>query len=265
MKYKVGDKVRIVSEKPDDDTGWNKSGNMDVWLGKEMTIKSVTSLGYQMEEDQGENKDMFLIGLNLGWFWDDDMIEGLVEEDSTPTLLNTTVKCTESNSCYFTKGKVYQVINGFIKCDDGDKFPFGHPLPTMEALEKYFTYDGWKLKNGSFYKYGTSVKFEEVKNLKVRSIFGDDLGTVGEDTDIIDANNIPLHVGDVVTMFDPDGDYAGKGFICKTIDEDHNYAPMGLMSLHFDGTEKDYQIFKYADYQDMKAGNVLNFAEITED
>lgn len=56
-KYKVGDKVRIVSE-------WNEKtmeaafGSMDKWLGKVMTIREVwTDYGkavYKMEEDKFE-------------------------------------------------------------------------------------------------------------------------------------------------------------------------------------------------------------------
>lgn len=66
MKYKVGDKVRIVKEK----TGlnWNSEGCMDTWLGEIMTIESVLDFGYyNMKEDGGR------------WFWEDHMIEGRAE------------------------------------------------------------------------------------------------------------------------------------------------------------------------------------------
>ena len=75
-KYKVGDKVRIVDHR----TGrMNILGEMDKWLGKVMTIRSIEhSLpGYWMEEDYGEN-------YGCSWLWDDSMIAGLVEPAREP-------------------------------------------------------------------------------------------------------------------------------------------------------------------------------------
>ena len=72
-KYKVGDKVRIVSE-------WgkgfrqNSKGEMDKWLGKTMTIRKVTPHGYYlMEEDKTERDGM-------GWCWFDACIAGLANK-----------------------------------------------------------------------------------------------------------------------------------------------------------------------------------------
>lgn len=54
MKYKVGDKVRIVSE-------WHNgccqddSGEIDKWLGKVMTVRYVGKLLYRMVEDAKDN------------------------------------------------------------------------------------------------------------------------------------------------------------------------------------------------------------------
>lgn len=59
MKYKVGDRVRIVSGPP---KGLNK------YLGKVMTIKKVLTDNYKMVEDKG------------GWFWYDSVIAGLASE-----------------------------------------------------------------------------------------------------------------------------------------------------------------------------------------
>lgn len=72
MKYKVGDKVRIVSK-------WGKGcfqnceGRMDKWLGKIMTVRYVSSEVYQMVEDVKEHD-------GDGWFRTENCIAGLAYE-----------------------------------------------------------------------------------------------------------------------------------------------------------------------------------------
>jgi hypothetical protein len=73
-KYKVGDKVRIVDHRT---YRMNDFGKMDKWLGKVMTIRDLSSPGYWMREDYGENN-------GYGWLWDDDMISGLAEPEREP-------------------------------------------------------------------------------------------------------------------------------------------------------------------------------------
>lgn len=74
MKYKVGDKVRIVDHRTDN---MNHFGEMDKWLGKVMTIRRLFLSGYRMEEDCGEN-------YGRGWYWADSMISGLAEPVREP-------------------------------------------------------------------------------------------------------------------------------------------------------------------------------------
>lgn len=75
-KYKVGDKVRIVSKRPQ--RCWNP--DMDKYLGKTATIikSGINAEGvyYCMEED----RDDFL----GHWFWYEDMIAGLAEPAREP-------------------------------------------------------------------------------------------------------------------------------------------------------------------------------------
>lgn len=75
-KYKVGDKVRIVSKRPQ--KNWNP--NMDKYLGKTMTIieSGINRIGvyYHMEEDVPPCPGH--------WFWYEDMIAGLAEPDREP-------------------------------------------------------------------------------------------------------------------------------------------------------------------------------------
>lgn len=73
MKYKVGDKVRIVKEKKGDE--WNREGLMDEWLGKIMTIESVKEFSYRMKEDGRK------------WFWYEGMIEGEATEMKKSDLI----------------------------------------------------------------------------------------------------------------------------------------------------------------------------------
>lgn len=73
-QYKIGDRVRIVSEWGPS-AGVNKEGLMDKWLGKVMTVRAYESGSlYRMEEDKTEND-------GAGWFWDDGDIVGLAGPD----------------------------------------------------------------------------------------------------------------------------------------------------------------------------------------
>ena len=75
-KYKVGDKVRIVSKRPQ--RHWNPE--MDKWLGKTMTIAYCGTNRidnyYFMDED---TTDAF-----GRWYWYKDMISGLAEPEQKP-------------------------------------------------------------------------------------------------------------------------------------------------------------------------------------
>lgn len=81
-KYKVGDKVRIVSERPRD--CWNR--DMDKYLGKTMTIikSGINHIGvyYHMEDDDND--------FHFHWYWYEDMIAGLAEQKK-PTDENFSV------------------------------------------------------------------------------------------------------------------------------------------------------------------------------
>ena len=72
MRFHIGDRVRIVSEWPQDGLQ-NGDGLMDHWLGTEMTIRSVSSNNYKMMEDREEHS-------GYGWSWFEDMIEGRADE-----------------------------------------------------------------------------------------------------------------------------------------------------------------------------------------
>lgn len=77
MRYKVGDRVRIVRSKTQGGRSWNTGGRMDKYLGQVMTIRDVIPPRYKMEEDIKDTN----CNSTPGWDWEESMIEGLVEED----------------------------------------------------------------------------------------------------------------------------------------------------------------------------------------
>ena len=78
MKYKVGDRVKIIDRwKPYDLCRQNDHGLMDRWLGTVMTIAGYDSGFYLMEEDVGTRQD----GENIRWFWNDHCIAGLADSE----------------------------------------------------------------------------------------------------------------------------------------------------------------------------------------
>lgn len=88
-KYKVGDKVRIVSERPQE--FWNPE--MDKYLGKTMTIaKSGTNyrgVYYHMEDDSNDSW--------FRWYWYEDMIAGLAEQKKPAEQKGDNNMKTETN------------------------------------------------------------------------------------------------------------------------------------------------------------------------
>lgn len=112
MKYKVGDKVRIVSK-------WGKGccqnglGKMDKWLGKVMKIIGVycDDSSYQMREDKSENG-------GLGWRWYENSIEGLACENK----IVITTDGTETLARLYDGNKVIKTATA--KCSPDDKFDF---------------------------------------------------------------------------------------------------------------------------------------------
>lgn len=110
MKYKVGDKVRIVSEK----TGfaWNWAGKMDKWLGKVMTIRGISGNAYRMQEDSTEFD-------GCGWYWGEEMISGLAE---TPESIHIT---RDGNFVQAVHKRGDEIIQrATAKCSPSDTFDF---------------------------------------------------------------------------------------------------------------------------------------------
>lgn len=131
MKYKVGDKVRIVSE-------WGKGcyqnpkGKMDKWLGKVMTVRDVDITLYRMVEDIEDNEWG-------GWVWRENCIAGLACEkkivittngaetfarlyDGEKVVKTATAKCSPDDNFDFETGARY-AFSRLLNKDDAQEEP----------------------------------------------------------------------------------------------------------------------------------------------
>lgn len=111
MKYKVGDKVRII-DKWVAGCNQNRAGQMDHWLGKVMTIcKIFDNRAYFMEEDRGEH-------CGDGWLWNEKCIAGLA--DNHKIVITSDGK--ETLARLYDGEKV--IKSAVAKCSPDDKFSF---------------------------------------------------------------------------------------------------------------------------------------------
>lgn len=117
-KYKVGDKVRIVSERTAEH--WNPC--MDKWLGKVMTIRSdeidfctMEHFGYKMEEDKSESL--------YGWHWWDDMIDGLANPDRSSLIVEIQFDGNTTRATLIKDGR--EVKTAEARCNPSDTFDRG--------------------------------------------------------------------------------------------------------------------------------------------
>ena len=87
-KYKVGDKVRIVSERPQ--KYWNPE--MDKYLGKAMTIieSGINPNGVYYHMKDSKDFDFY-------WYWYEDMIAGLAEQKKPAEQKGDNNMKTETN------------------------------------------------------------------------------------------------------------------------------------------------------------------------
>lgn len=126
MKYKVGNKVRIVS-KWGEGCYQNLNGEMDKWLGKVMTVRIIDDGGdYGMQEDKAEN-------YGRGWHWNDNCIAGLACEK----------KIVITSDGEKTLARLYDgkkvVKTATAKCSPDDEFDFekGATIAFDRLFEKY--------------------------------------------------------------------------------------------------------------------------------
>ena len=166
MKYKAGDKVRIVS-KWGEGCYQSSTGRMDKWLGKVMTVRDVGITLYRMVEDIEDNE-------SGGWAWTENCIAGLACEnkivitsdgektlarlyDGKKVVKTTTAKCSPDDKFSF---------------ETGAKIAFERLIDYAEKEPKYFNgkvvcvnkYAGFTV--GKIYKFVNGQCFDDKKTLR---------------------------------------------------------------------------------------------------
>ena len=166
MKYKAGDKVRIVS-KWGEGCYQSPTGRMDKWLGKVMTVRDVGITLYRMVEDIEDNE-------SGGWAWTENCIAGLACEnkivitsdgektlarlyDGNKVIKTTTAKCSPDDNFSF---------------ETGAKIAFERLIDYAEKEPKYFNgkvvcvnkYAGFTV--GKIYKFVNGQCFDDKKTLR---------------------------------------------------------------------------------------------------
>lgn len=173
-KYKVGDKVRIVSERPRE--RWNPE--MDKYLGKTMTItkSGINHIGvyYHMEDDDND--------FHFHWYWYEDMISGLAEQEKpADENLSVTIRfCGRTTVAELYKnGRVVKVENA--RCNPKDEY--SRSEGARIAVERLFEKKG-KESEPKVSKPKVGDKFKIVGNTYFHG----------------------FHIGEIVTLVSVDSD-----------------------------------------------------------
>ena len=136
MKFKVGEKVKIKKNlKEGYDFKYYVADEMEKFKGKTVTIYSVNSEAYRIEED------------NMRWEWTEDMFEGLAiitKEELFAMPLGTIIKTDEKEHNIFVKVGENDFCNDdadhIESCDVNDDLSlkyFGHKI--IEIQEPNYT------------------------------------------------------------------------------------------------------------------------------
>ena len=166
MKYKVGDKVRIVSK-------WgkgccqNSSGKMDKWLGNIMTVRYVGKGWYQMVEDRKED-------IGSGWFWTENCIEGLACKNKiviTSDGEKTLARLYDGNKIIKTAAAKCSPDDNF-SFETSAKIAFERLIDYAEKEPKYFNgkvvcvYEELGFTVGKIYEFVNGQCLDDQKTLR---------------------------------------------------------------------------------------------------
>ena len=158
MKYKVGDKVKVIDKLKKSRVSYRGTfvPDMDIYLGKTIEI----------EEVDDEDKDYY----SNGWHWTDEMIE---RKENEKYNMFTKDDLENGDIIFLRNGNELIVYNDNELCDlESDYF---NPLNNLEDLEEDLTYeddedyDVVEVKRPSGYDTMFERK-EEVKEMTVSEI-----------------------------------------------------------------------------------------------
>ena len=166
MKYKAGDKVRIVS-KWGEGCCQSQTGRMDKWLGKVMTVRDVGITLYRMVEDIEDNE-------SGGWAWTENCIAGLACENKiviTSDGEKTLARLYDGNKIIKTATAKCSPDDNF-SFETGAKIAFERLIDYAEKEPKYFNgkvvcvnkYAGFTV--GKIYKFVNGQCFDDKKTLR---------------------------------------------------------------------------------------------------
>ena len=182
-KYKVGDKVRIVSERP---SSRGFTDTMCKYLGTVMTISKVIESdnpSYKMEEDKGGLEFLLprvLLGdIADGWIWSEKWISGLAEEPKESNGTSSEPLSVHIRFCgaltvaeLMKDGKTVKVANA--RCNPKDTYSRGEGAKI--AVERLFKKTADKPEEVSKPKVGD--KFVIVSNRSPDCIHHFKIGSV---------------------------------------------------------------------------------------
>lgn len=151
-----------------------------------------------------------------------------------------------------------------------------------------------KDKNGNYIKHSKAIcspedefDFEVGKKIALQRLFGIEsennkpiskhklqmigvsdisYGIIGENTEVEAYGNIKLCVGDVVELFDNDGESLGLHYVCKNSSYSKGFV-MGVSSLKFKNgkSSEGWLIIKRKSYNKMKIGDVVDSIKYVSD
>lgn len=136
MKYKVGDKVRIVDHW-NSKSNENQSGHMDEWLGKVMTISEVCKGYYRMEEDCEQHRI-------IGWCWNEHTIAGLAEEENPFHNETVIITCHGKRTKILHKQNEVIVRQEYVYRNEDDAYDFS--VAATMGLHKVGLLNGYAVK-----------------------------------------------------------------------------------------------------------------------
>lgn len=177
--------------------------------------------------------------------------------DTEKYILEIKYKDRKVSATLLSRNSVY-IKHAIAKCHPDDKFDF--ETGKRIALQKLFEFE--PVKNENETKHGIILKNE----------CGTEYGIVGDKTKVEAFGHVNLFVGDIVEMFDGNGQTRGLRCVCKDGDNPDGFV-MGVASSIFANGSSIHDIFgdewliiKRKSFNDMKVGDTMGVVKyVTSD